>query len=184
MFLLCGLGNPGLRYSNTRHNIGFKLADKIVNHFEFIKIKVDKNRELFSGKINKYKVLIIKPLTYMNLSGKVVKETVNFYKIQKNNVFVVHDDLDLQLAKTKIKKGGGNGGHNGLLSIDECLGKEYHRIRIGIDHPGDRNLVSNYVLDSFTLTEEKIIDKKLDKIKINIELIFYDIPLFLTKISD
>ena len=183
MFLICGLGNPEKQYTNTRHNIGFKLADKIVNHFDLKKIKEDKIKQLYLGEINSFKVLVLKPLTFMNLSGKAVLEIINFFKIKKNNIFVIHDDLDLKLAKIKIKTGGGNGGHNGLLSIDEYLGKNYNRIRIGIDHPGHKDLVSNYVLNNFTDEEEKQIEQKLEKIKINIDLIFSDIPLFLTKIS-
>ena len=183
MFLICGLGNPGKKFKNTRHNIGFKLVDKIIAHFELEKIKKDKNKELFFGKISNYKVYVLKPLTFMNLSGQAVIETVNFYKINKDNIFVIHDDLDLQLAKVKIKKGGGNGGHNGLLSIDEYLGNEYNRLRIGINHPGNKDLVSKYVLNNFSNEEEIILSKKVEKIKINFDLIFSDIPLFLTKIT-
>ena len=184
MFLICGLGNPGKKYTNTRHNIGFKLADKIITYFDLKKIKEDKIKQLFSGEINNTRVLVLKPLTFMNLSGKAVLEIVNFYKINKDNIFVIHDDLDLQLAKIKIKKGGGNGGHNGLQSIDEYLGENYNRIRIGIDHPGHKDLVSTYVLNNFANDEEKKIEKKLEKIKNNIDLIFSDLPLFLTKISE
>ncbi len=183
MFLICGLGNPGTKYTFTRHNIGFKLADKIIDHFNFNQVKKDKQKILYSGEINNYKVLILKPLTFMNMSGKALIETVNFYKIKKDQIYVIHDDLDLQLAKVKIKIGGGNGGHNGLSSIDEYLGENYNRIRVGIDHPGSKDLVSNYVLNAFSSEEEEIINNKLNKIKNNIELIFSDIPLFLTKIS-
>tara|TARA_Y100001970_G_scaffold21644_1_gene24753 strand:- start:1997 stop:2551 length:555 start_codon:yes stop_codon:yes gene_type:complete len=184
MFLICGLGNPGKKFEGTRHNIGFKLADKITKHFNFDLVKKDKIKELFSGKIDKHKVLVLKPLTFMNLSGKSVLDTASFYKIHKKNIFVIHDDLDLQLAKVKVKRGGGNGGHNGLSSIDEFLGKEYHRIRIGIDHPGSKDLVSNYVLNNFSNDESDLLDKKLEKIKANISIILDDIPLFLTKISE
>ena len=183
MFLVCGLGNPGVKYKKTKHNIGFRLADKIIKHFSFVKIKEDKTKHLFSGKINNFKILILKPQTFMNLSGKAVIDIVNFYKINRNNIFVIHDDLDLKLAKVKIKKGGGNGGHNGLSSIDEYIGKEYNRLRIGIDHPGDKNKVSNYVLSNFSIDEEELINNKLEKIKIDFDLIFTDRPLFLTKIA-
>ena len=120
----------------------------------------------------------------MNLSGKSVLDTASFYKIHIKNIFVIHDDLDLQLAKVKVKRGGGNGGHNGLSSIDQFLGKEYHRIRIGIDHPGSKDLVSKYVLNNFSNDESDLLDKKLEKIKANISIILDDIPLFLTKISE
>ncbi len=184
MFLICGLGNPGVKYTNTRHNIGFKLADKLISNFNFNKVKEDKYKELYSGKIEEFKVLILKPLTYMNLSGKPLLETVNFYKINKSNIFVIHDDLDLQLAKIKIKKSGGNGGHNGLASIDEYLGKNYNRIRIGISHPGHKDLVSRYVLNDFLKEENDILQKKLKRISDNFNLVLSDIPLFLTKINE
>ena len=184
MFLICGLGNPGKKYENTRHNIGFKFVDKIINQFEFNKLKMDKFKELYSGEISNFKILIIKPLTFMNLSGPPIQEIINFYKIKLDNIFVVHDDLDLDVGKIKIKQGGGNGGHNGLSSIDDCLGKNYNRIRIGINHPGDKNLVSNYVLNNFTKDEKDLINKKIGKMMQNIQLILEDIPLFLTRISE
>ncbi len=184
MFLICGLGNPGVNYKNTRHNIGFNLADNIVRHFNFDKIKEDKIKELYSGLINNQKLFVLKPLTFMNLSGKAVSEVVNFYKINLDHIFVIHDDLDLELSKVKIKQGGGNGGHNGLESIDKFIGENYFRIRIGIDHPGHKDLVSSYVLNKFLEAEGEILNKKINKIIDNLELIFSDIPLFLSKISD
>ena len=184
MFLICGLGNPGVNYNNTRHNVGFHLADNIISHFNLDKIKEDKKKELYSGLINNQKIFVLKPLTFMNLSGKAVSEIVNFYKIKLDHTFVIHDDLDLELSKVKIKQGGGNGGHNGLESIDQFIGENYFRIRIGIDHPGHKDLVSSYVLNKFSKSEEEIINKKIDKMIKNIELIFSDIPLFLTKISE
>ena len=184
MFLICGLGNPGVKYANTRHNVGFRLVDVIVDYFEFTKIKDDNEKQLYSGVISNNKVLVLKPLTFMNSSGKIVSQIIKFYKINKDNVFLVHDDLDLELAKIKIKNGGGNGGHNGLLSVDEYIGENYFRLRIGIDHPGHKDLVSNYVLSRFSEKEKKIIDKKLDKIKNNLDLFLKNIPLFLTRISE
>ncbi len=183
MFLICGLGNPGVRYKDTRHNVGFKLADQIIHYYDFTILRANKESELFSGNINNKKVLIVKPLTFMNLSGKTVMEIINFYKIKKNNLFVIHDDLDLKLAKIKIKKGGRNGGHNGLSSIDQYLGEEYNRIRIGIDHPGHKDLVSKYVLNKFSNEEVEVLDKKFEKVVTNLSYIFIDIPFFLTKIS-
>ncbi len=184
MFLICGLGNPGVKFSNTRHNVGFKLADIIVDYFNLNKIKDDNEKQLYSGVIDNNKVLVLKPLTFMNLSGKVVSQIIRFYKVKKDNVFVIHDDLDLDLAKIKIKKGGGNGGHNGLLSIDEYVGENYFRLRIGIDHPGHKDLVSNYVLSNFSQKEEEILNKKLDKIKTNLNIFLTNIPLFLTRIAE
>ena len=184
MFLFCGLGNPGISYNNTRHNIGFHVADNIISHLSLSKIRKDKTKELYSGELGSQKVFVLKPLTFMNLSGKAVSEIVNFYKIKLSNTFVIHDDLDLKLSKVKIKQGGGNGGHNGLESIDQFIGENYYRIRIGIDHPGHKDLVSSFVLNKFTKEEEAIINKKISKMINNIELIFSNIPLFLTKISE
>ena len=184
MFLICGLGNPGENYKNTRHNVGFHLVDNIILNFNLDKIKEDRLKELYSGVINNQKLFVLKPLTFMNLSGKAVSEIVNFYKIKLDHVFIIHDDLDLELSKVKIKQGGGNGGHNGLESIDQFIGKNYIRIRIGIDHPGNKDLVSSYVLNKFLVSEEEIINKKVDIMVNNIELIFSDIPLFLTKVSE
>ncbi len=183
MFIICGLGNPGKDYNNTRHNVGFRLVNKIIENFNFDKIKENKSRELYAGSLNNIKIFILKPLTFMNLSGKPIMETVNFYKINNNNIFVIHDDLDLELAKVKIKRGGGNGGHNGLASIDEHLGENYYRIRIGINHPGHKDLVSNYVLSNFTKEEDKILELKIKQMIENFELLFSDIPLFLNNIS-
>ena len=184
MFLICGLGNPGNTYKDTRHNIGFHLADIIISNLNLNKIKEDKFKELYSGEINNKKLYLLKPLTFMNLSGKAISETVNFYKIKLDNTFVIHDDLDLHLAKVKIKQGGGNGGHNGLESIDQYLGTNYFRIRIGIDHPGHKDLVSSYVLNKFSKEEKKTLNKKINLMANNIDLIFSDIPLFLTKINE
>ena len=184
MFLICGLGNPGINYKNTRHNVGFNLADNIISHYNLDKIKEDKIKKLYSGTLNNQKTFVLKPVTFMNLSGKAVSEIVNFYKIKLDHTFVIHDDLDLELSQVKIKQGGGNGGHNGLESIDQFIGENYLRIRIGIDHPGHKDLVSSYVLNKFLKKEEQIINKKIDKMVNNIELIFSDIPLFLTKISE
>ena len=183
MFLLCGLGNPEDKYVNTRHNVGFKFIDKLIEKLNFETLKKDKKKQIFKGHIGKHNCLLIKPLTYMNLSGLAVQEVLNFYKIKKSNLFVIHDDLDLEIAKVKIKLGGGDGGHNGISSIDETIGKNYNRIRIGINHPGSKELVSKYVLSKFSKKEIDVIESKLDKITEFIELIFEDTSLFLTRIA-
>ena len=146
MFLICGQGNPGKEYIDTRHNIGFALIDKLVSFYNFISYKKDSKKEIFKGNINNNACLLLKPLNFMNLSGQPIREVMNFYKIEKNRLFIVHDDLDLELGKVKVKVGGGNGGHNGLSNIDEMIGNDYYRIRIGIDHPGEKHLVSNLSL--------------------------------------
>ena len=184
MFLICGLGNPGKEYIDTRHNVGFNLVDKLVSFYNFVPFKKDKKKEIFKGVIDYNTCLLMKPLTFMNLSGQQIREVMSFYKIQKNKIYVIHDDLDLELGKVKIKLGGGNGGHNGLSSIDEMIGNDYYRIRVGIDHPGLKHLVSNYVLNKFNADEMEIIDNQLHKVTKNFETLLRDKVLFLTKLAE
>ena len=183
MFLICGLGNPGKEYINTRHNIGFSLIDKISSYYNFYPLKKDNKKEVFKGLINHHPCLLIKPLNFMNLSGQPVQEIMSFYKIEKNKLYVIHDDIDLELGKIKFKLGGGNGGHNGLSSIDEKIGNKYYRLRIGIDHPGIKDMVSNYVLNKFNKNEINIIEEKLIKITENFEILFSNSALFLTNLA-
>jgi len=184
MFLICGLGNPGKEYINTRHNIGFNLVDKLASFYNFVPFKKDTKKEIFKGIIANNSCLLMKPLNFMNLSGQPIREIISFYKIEKNKIFIIHDDLDLELGKVKIKLGGGNGGHNGLSSIDEMIGNDYYRIRLGIDHPGMKHLVSNYVLNKFNEDEIKKIDNQLDNITKNFDILLNDISLFLTKLAE
>ena len=184
MFLICGLGNPGKEYINTRHNIGFNLVDKLASFYNFAPFKKDTKKEILKGIIANHSCLLMKPLNFMNLSGQPIREIISFYKIEKNKIFIIHDDLDLELGKVKIKLGGGNGGHNGLSSIDEMIGNDYYRIRLGIDHPGMKHLVSNYVLNKFNEDEIKKIDNQLDNITKNFDILLNDISLFLTKLAE
>ena len=184
MFLICGLGNPGKEYTNTRHNIGFNLIDKLSNFYNFLPFKKDTKREVLKGNINHQSCLLMKPLNFMNLSGQPIKEIVNFYKIDKKKIYIIHDDLDLELGKVKLKFGGGNWGHKGLSNIDDMMGKDYNRIRIGINHPGSKDLVSNYVLNKFTNDEMSLIDKKLDKVTDNFNTLLDDQVLFLTRLAE
>ena len=184
IFLICGLGNPGKGYTNTRHNIGFNLIDKLSNFYNFLPFKKDTKKEVLKGDINHQSCLLMKPLNFMNLSGQPIQEIVNFYKIDKKKIYIIHDDLDLELGKVKLKFGGGNGGHNGLSNIDEMMGKDYNRIRIGINHPGSKDLVSNYVLNKFTNDEMSLIETKLDKVTENFNTLLDDQVLFLTKLAE
>ena len=107
MFLICGLGNPGKDYINTRHNVGFKLIDKLLSYYSFLPFKKDGKKEVFKGLINNRSCLLMKPINFMNLSGQPVQDIMNFYKIEKEKIYVIHDDLDLELGKVKLKFGGG-----------------------------------------------------------------------------
>jgi len=161
MYLIAGLGNPGSEYSHTRHNIGFKVVDEIVRHFNFLGEWQSKFQGLnISGKIPTIpdKIICIKPMIYMNRSGISIAQYANFYKIPLENIFIFHDELSLPLTKIKVKQGGGHGGHNGLKSIDQHLGKSYWRIRIGIDHPGDSARAKSYVLENFKKNELNTVD--------------------------
>lgn len=164
MLLIVGLGNPGKKYENNRHNIGFMAVDEIILRHNFSEPKMKFQGALYEGQLGGEKALVLKPLTFMNLSGKSVSEVARFYKIPSENIFVFYDELDLAAGKVKFKTGGGNAGHNGLRSLDQYINKDYHRIRIGIDHPGDKNLVSGHVLGNFSRNDEKWLDPLLDAV--------------------
>ena len=183
MWLICGLGNPGKKYQKTRHNVGFDLVDAIIKKYNFKLDKKDKTKEIYKGAIKKINCLFCKPQTYMNVSGLPIREIVNFFKIPKSKILVIHDDLDLVVGKVKIKIGGGNGGHNGLSSIDQTIGKSYKRLRIGIGHPGSKDLVSSYVLKKFNKADRKIIEKIIEVLTESFSLIFDDKELLLTRLS-
>ncbi len=184
MFLIVGLGNPGKEYENTRHNIGFMVADSISAHYNFFKSKNKFFSEAAEGSIEGQKIVVIKPQTYMNRSGKAVLEAANFLKIPLENIIVIHDDLDLNLGKMRVKTGGGSGGHNGLKDIDARLGKEYKRVRVGIGHPGDKDMVSSYVLHKFAKEEHPLVEKMIEEIARNIDVLLSGKnDLFMTKVA-
>ena len=182
MKLIVGLGNPGSEYQNTRHNVGFIAVDKIIDRYNFSSPKNKFGAIISEGMIDSEKFIVIKPLSYMNNSGKVVRTFFDFYKILSQDIIVIHDEIDLDFGKVKTKIGGGAAGHNGLKSIDAHIGREYHRIRIGIGRPVHGE-VSDYVLSKFTKDELISIDSLTDDIAINFP-IFLDCPsLFLNKIQ-
>ena len=156
MWLIIGLGNPGLDYEYHRHNVGFMAVDAIAHLYNFPPFK-KKYKGLFAeGVISGERVLILKPQTYMNDSGRSVAELAGFYKIPTSHIIVYHDELDVMPSKVKVKIGGGAGGHNGLRSMDSCLGdKNYKRVRLGIGHPGDKDRVTGYVLNNFSKEDTK-----------------------------
>lgn len=153
MMLFVGLGNPGRAYAGNRHNIGFMAADAIARLHRFPAFRGRFKGLASEAGLGGEKVLLLKPETYMNDSGRAVQEAVRFYKIALNDVVVFHDELDLLPGKLRVKLGGGNAGHNGLRSISECIGNDYRRVRIGIGHPGDKNRVHDYVLSDFGKAE-------------------------------
>lgn len=156
--ILIGLGNPGNKYAGNRHNVGFMALDAVRAHYGFGREAAKFNGTLSEGGIDGKKTLAFKPMSYMNLSGEPTIALSQFFKIPPENIIVFHDELDLPLAKIRVKIGGGHGGHNGLKSLDAHLGKDYKRVRIGIGHPGDKDLVSDYVLSDFSKPEQKTID--------------------------
>jgi len=159
MKLIVGLGNPGPTYSQTRHNIGFMVIDSILNSANFNNI----SKKSFEGELYKSgNLLLLKPTTFMNLSGKSVQSVASFYKINLDDILVVHDEIDIPFGAIKLKKGGGNGGHNGLKSIDSLIGKEYNRLRMGVDKPERKEMVANYVLGKFNSKEQEVLKKFID----------------------
>ena len=164
MLLFVGLGNPTPNSEDNRHNIGFKIIDSINKEFGLSKQKPKFKGLLTTGSIGNQKVYAIKPLTFMNNSGICIRELLEYFKIEPNNVVVFHDDLDIEFGKIKAKKGGSDAGHNGIASIDKFIGKDYSRVRIGIGKPDKKISVSDYVLDNFNEDEQK----KLEEITINI----------------
>jgi peptidyl-tRNA hydrolase, PTH1 family len=154
MKLLVGLGNPGSQYAYNRHNIGFLVLDEIARHNRAMPWKTRFSGAFSEVTLGGEKVLLLKPLTYMNESGRAVQAACKFYKLDENDVIVFHDELDLEPAKLRLKKGGGNAGHNGLRSITAHIGNDYFRVRLGIGHPGDKALVHHYVLNDFAKAEQ------------------------------
>lgn len=164
MLLFVGLGNPTQDSQNNRHNIGFKIIDAINTKFGLSKQKPKFKGLLTTGNIGTKKVYAIKPLTFMNNSGICIRELIEYFKMNAEDVIVFHDDLDLDFGRIKAKFGGSSAGHNGIASIDKFIGKDYSRVRIGIGKPDNKISVSEYVLNDFN-DEEK---EKLDNITNNI----------------
>ena len=156
MWLIAGLGNPGAEYAATRHNIGFMAVDALGGAERF---SSKFHGETASRSIEGEKVILLKPMTFMNLSGKSVQAAMAFYKIPPEKVIVLHDELDLPLGKIRIKQGGGANGHNGLKDIDQMVGPNYWRIRLGIGHPGMKEQVHGHVLSRFSSEEMVIVDQ-------------------------
>ncbi|MDC0853797.1 aminoacyl-tRNA hydrolase [Candidatus Pelagibacter sp.] len=177
MILLVGLGNPTPDSNDNRHNIGFKIIDAINQKFALSKQKPKFKGLLTTGIISNKKVYAIKPLTFMNNSGICIRELIEYFKINAEDVIVFHDDLDIDFTKIKAKFGGSSAGHNGIASIDKFIGKEYSRVRVGIGKPDSKIDVSDFVLTNFS-DEEKV---KLEKV---IQNIIESMPILIDKKLD
>ena len=164
MLLLVGLGNPTPDSENNRHNIGFKIIDAINKKFGLSKQKPKFKGLLTTGNVGDQKVYAIKPLTFMNNSGICIRELIEYFKIDAEDIIVFHDDLDVDLGKIKAKFGGSSAGHNGIASIDKFVGKDYFRVRIGIGKPNSKVSTSDYVLNNFSEEEKEELDKVTNNI--------------------
>jgi PTH1 family peptidyl-tRNA hydrolase len=171
MLLFVGLGNPGERYVANRHNIGFMALQAIAARHHISPWRRRFQGIAVEGDVGGAKVLLLLPGTYMNESGRAVGEAVNFYKLGPNDVIVFHDELDLTPGKLRVKTGGGNAGHNGLRSISAHIGNDYRRVRMGIGHPGDKNLVERFVLQDFAKSERPWVEALCDVVADNVTLL-------------
>jgi len=161
MLIFAGLGNPGAKYAQNRHNIGFMAVDRIASDHGFGPWKSRFQGQVSEGRLGSEKVLLLKPETFMNLSGQSVGEAMRFYKLAPEDITVFHDELDLVPGKVRVKQGGGHAGHNGLRSLHQHLGPEYQRVRLGIGHPGRKELVAQYVLHDFARGDQDWLDDVL-----------------------
>ena len=175
MLLIVGLGNPGRRYAGNRHNVGFMAADELHRRHRFSTWRARFQGEVSEGTLDGEKVIILKPATYMNESGRSVREAAAFYKLSTSDIVVIYDELDLPPGKIRLKTGGGHGGHNGLKSIDahlsSSIGKDYRKVRIGIGHPGRKELVNGHVLHDFAKADQDWLQPLLGAIADNAGLL-------------
>lgn len=159
--LIVGLGNPGAKYAGNRHNIGFMAVDRIAADHGFGPWKARFQAQATEGRLGDTRVMLLKPQTFMNLSGQSVGEAMRYLKLTPADVIVLHDELDLAPGKCRVKRGGGHAGHNGLRSIHQHIGADYGRVRLGIGHPGDKDRVSGYVLSDFAKADADWLDDLL-----------------------
>ena len=171
MLLLVGLGNPGARYAGNRHNVGFLAVQEIAKRHGLGPWRRRFQGVACEGPLGGVRTLLLLPGTYMNESGRAVAEAAHFYKLSPADITVFHDEIDLPPGKVRVKIGGGIAGHNGLRSISEHIGNDYRRVRIGVGHPGDKDLVQHYVLSDFAKTDRGWVDALIAIIGENAELI-------------
>ncbi len=184
MLLLVGLGNPGPKYAGHRHNVGYMAVDEIVRRHGFAPFRSRFQGLVAEGRLGDSKVMALKPMTYMNESGRSVGEAMRYFKLPLNQVVVIHDELDLAPGKMRAKTGGGVAGHNGLRSIKAHIGGDFRRVRVGIGHPGSKDLVSPYVLHDFAKADAKWLVPLIDAIAEASPLLAAgDDPGFMTKVA-
>ena len=184
MLLLVGLGNPNPNNNNNRHNVGFLTIDAINQKYKLSKQKPKFKGLLTTGNIENQKVFAIKPLTFMNSSGVCIKELIEYFKIDVKNIFVFHDDMDIDIGKIKTKFGGSSAGHNGIESLDKNIGKNYSRVRIGIGRPKNNSTGAEHVLDNFSKDEKQSVDEVNNNIIESFPiLIKKDLDLFSSKVN-
>lgn len=176
MYLLVGLGNPGREYAHHRHNVGFLCLDEIRQSYGLPSEKAKFSGLLTEGMIDRQKVCLFKPLTYMNRSGGPVSEAARFFKVSPDHIIVFHDDLDLAPGKVRVKQGGGHGGHNGLRDLDAHLGAQYWRVRIGIGRPLHKEGVTSYVLSNFSKEDHGWLDDLLPLLADEVHLLLTSSP--------
>jgi len=171
MRLFVGLGNPGTKYQGNRHNIGFMVVDDIARRHGFAPWRRRFQGETSEGTLDGERVILLKPSTYMNESGRAVSEAANFFKIGVGDIVVFHDEIELPPAKVRVKAGGGIAGHNGLRSISAHVGNDYRRVRLGVGHPGVKELVHIHVLNDFAKAERPWVEALCDAITDNAALL-------------
>ncbi|MDA0339014.1 MAG: aminoacyl-tRNA hydrolase [Proteobacteria bacterium] len=164
MLLLVGLGNPGNKYFDNRHNVGFMAIDEVARRHGFSAWRSKFQAQVADGLLGSEKTLIVKPQTFMNNSGQSVREALRFYRLSADDVIVLYDEVDLAPGKIRAKTGGGHAGHNGIRDIERHIGKDFHRVRIGVGHPGDKAKMMKHVLSDFTTADDKWLDPLLDAI--------------------
>ncbi|HXQ51514.1 MAG TPA: aminoacyl-tRNA hydrolase [Stellaceae bacterium] len=184
MRLIVGLGNPGARYALTRHNVGFIAVAAFAKRHGFAAFRSKFQGEIAEGDIAGERVYALRPQTFMNLSGDAVGAASRFYKIAPSEIAVIHDEIDLAPGKLKVKRGGGTAGHNGLRSIEAAIGADFWRVRIGIGHPGMKELVEPYVLQNFTAEERLWMGPLIDAVAEAMPLLVADDAQgFMTKVA-
>lgn len=164
MLVLAGLGNPGAGYAGHRHNMGFMAVDAIASLHRFAPWRKKFQGDMAEGEIAGTRILLLKPMTYMNLSGQSVSAALGFYKVAPSGLIVFHDEIDILLGRVKVKTGGGHGGHNGIRDIMAHIGPDFRRVRLGVGHPGEKALVHNHVLQDFAKQERELAGKVIEAV--------------------